>query len=86
MSDARLTINAGLDVVNLISEIDHVLKHLSRWTRPTPACVPGVMYPAVAEITYEPYGVCLIIGAFNFPIILTLSPLIGNEHFVSFAV
>lgn len=25
----------------------------------------------------EPYGVCLIIGAWNFPILLVLSPLVG---------
>ena len=28
-------------------------------------------------IHYEPYGVCLIIGAWNYPFLLTISPLIG---------
>ena len=39
--------------------------------------VPPVMAPATVEYIYDPYGVVLIIGAFNFPINLTISPLIG---------
>ena len=35
------------------------------------------MAPATSEFVYEPYGVVLIVGAFNYPIMLTLSPLLG---------
>ena len=36
-----------------------------------------MMAPATSEYVYEPFGVVLIIGAFNYPIMLTLSPLLG---------
>jgi aldehyde dehydrogenase (NAD+) len=39
--------------------------------------VPGVMAPATAEIVYEPYGVALVISSFNYPIQLSLLPMIG---------
>ena len=35
------------------------------------------MAPASSEVHHEPFGVCLIIGAFNYPICLSLQPLIG---------
>jgi aldehyde dehydrogenase (NAD+) len=40
--------------------------------------VPVFMAPATCEIHHEPFGVCLIIGAFNYPIELSLGPLIGS--------
>jgi aldehyde dehydrogenase (NAD+) len=39
--------------------------------------VPVTMAPATAEYVYEPFGVCLIIGPFNFPIFLIISPILG---------
>jgi aldehyde dehydrogenase (NAD+) len=35
------------------------------------------MVPSISEYVYEPYGVCLIIGAFNYPLDLVLGPLLG---------
>lgn len=45
--------------------------------RPKATAVPTVMLPASAEITHEPYGVALIIAAYNYPFAVSLSPLIG---------
>ena len=36
-----------------------------------------MMAPATSQYVYEPYGVVFIVGAFNYPIMLTLSPLLG---------
>jgi aldehyde dehydrogenase (NAD+) len=35
------------------------------------------MAPGYSTIVYEPYGVALIIAPFNYPIGLTLAPLVG---------
>ena len=45
--------------------------------RPLATAVPLVMQPATAAITYEPYGVALIISSYNYPFAVSLSPLIG---------
>ena len=45
--------------------------------KPVYTKIPAVALPGTSEYIYEPYGVCLIVGAFNFPVILTLSPLVG---------
>ena len=69
--------SVGLEVVGLIAEINLMLDNLKSWMEPEYTSIPGLMAPATNEIVYEPLGVCLIIGAFNYPIMLTLSPLLG---------
>lgn len=44
---------------------------------PTSTKLPAMMAPCTSEIVHEPYGVALVIGAFNYPIMLTLSPFLG---------
>ena len=61
----------------LLAEIDYVLANLHLWMRPVAANVPLVMAPASAELVAEPFGVCLVIGAFNYPLLLSLSPALG---------
>jgi aldehyde dehydrogenase (NAD+) len=65
------------DVGFVISEIDHVLRHLRRWTRPERVWAPLVTRPARATIVREPLGVVLVIAPWNYPIQLLLSPLVG---------
>lgn len=67
----------GLEILPSIMESDFMVSHLHEWMRPTYTSVPGIMAPATAEITYEPYGVCLVISAFNYPLQLSLGPLLG---------
>ena len=65
------------DIGFVINEIDHVLKHLRRWTRPTRVRTPLATKPAQARVVREPLGVVLIISPWNYPVQLTLAPLIG---------
>ena len=67
----------GLELLPVVSEIDLILANLSSWTKNVSTPVPAMMAPATSEIVSEPYGVCLIIGAFNYPIDLLLGPLLG---------
>ncbi len=60
-----------------IKEITRAIKHLKNWTKPQKAPVSLQFFPASAEIYPEPLGVVLIIGPWNYPFNLVLSPLIG---------
>jgi aldehyde dehydrogenase (NAD+) len=62
----------GLDLLGCTIEIDHVMKNLKKWMAPTYTEVPLWMVPASSEIIYEPFGVCLVLGAFNYPVALTV--------------
>ena len=58
-------------------EAAYARKHLRRWMMPTPKAVPLTQQPGVAMVRPEPLGTVLIIGPWNYPVFLTLSPLIA---------
>ena len=65
------------DVGFVINEIDHASKHLRRWMRPRRVGTPIVTKPASARLVPEPVGVVLVIAPWNYPVQLTLAPLVG---------
>src|ERR1700737_4411944 len=71
-TDADLT-----DVKYLATEADHALSHLRQWMKPLSVSTPRVLEPARAQVQFDPLGVGLIIGTWNYPVMLTLSPLIA---------
>jgi aldehyde dehydrogenase (NAD+) len=71
-TDADLT-----DVKYMISEADHALAHLRDWMKPAPVSTSPMLAPSDAQVRFDPLGVGLIIGTWNYPVMLTLSPLIA---------
>jgi acyl-CoA reductase-like NAD-dependent aldehyde dehydrogenase len=65
------------DVKYIAGEVDHVLAHLLRWMRPLPVSTPFMLAPSHAQVRRDPLGVGLIIGTWNYPVMLTVSPLIA---------
>ncbi|TXS44293.1 aldehyde dehydrogenase family protein [Streptomyces sp. t39] len=65
------------EIGGVLAEIEHTLRHLDRWMRPRRVSVPMNIKPATARIHSEPLGVCLIIAPWNYPLTLTLNPLVG---------
>ena len=59
------------------NEVRHALKHLASWVRPRATSLPLWMRPARAKVVREPLGVVLVIGPWNYPVQLTLAPLVG---------
>ncbi len=59
------------------TEIRHVIRHLRSWMAPRHTAAPMVLFGTRSEVRYEPKGVCLIISPWNFPINLTLIPLVS---------
>jgi len=66
-----------VDVKYMTSEIDYALARLRRWMAPLPVNTPLVLAPSRAHVQFDPLGVGLIIGTWNYPVMLTLSPLVG---------
>ncbi len=60
----------------LYAEIDFFLKHLSTLSRPKRAITNLANLWGSSRIHKEPLGVCLIVGAWNYPYQLTLLPMI----------
>ncbi|ERN08786.1 hypothetical protein AMTR_s00017p00253390 [Amborella trichopoda] len=59
------------------SEAKLVLKELKSWMKPEKVSSSLATFPSSAEIVSEPLGVVLVISAWNYPILLSLNPLIG---------
>ena len=61
----------------LQEEIRYVLKHMRKWSNPVKAKTPLVLFPAKSYRIAEPYGVVLIMSPWNYPLLLSLEPLVG---------
>ena len=65
------------EVFFCIAEIRLFFKKLSRWAKPKRVGNPFYYLPAKIEVRSEPYGSALIVAPWNYPIQLSLSPLIA---------
>ncbi len=61
----------------LLSEIDYHLKHLKSWMKPRKAKTPLFLMPATSKVICQPLGTVLIVSPWNYPVQLSLNPLIG---------
>lgn len=59
------------------SELKKLIKNVSAWARPEQVGTPLPFIPASARIEKQPFGATLVIGPSNYPIMLTLAPLLG---------
>ena len=60
-----------------LSELRYVRKHTRVWSRDRRVLTPLAQFPAKSFTVQEPYGVVLILSPWNYPVLLTLEPLIG---------
>ncbi len=60
-----------------VMELDHILKHLKTWAKPRKVGLPISQLPGSAWVQPEPLGLVLIIGPWNYPFQLVMSPLMG---------
>lgn len=65
------------EIYTVLHEIDFHLKNLQKWIEPESVGSSIVTFPSRNKIYKQPLGTVLIIGAWNYPIHLTLMPLIG---------
>ncbi|MFI9408625.1 aldehyde dehydrogenase family protein [Nocardia gamkensis] len=65
------------DVASTRGEAEYAIKHVRSWMRRRRQPLSPIQYPGSAWIQFEPLGVVLIIGPWNYPVYLTLSPLVA---------
>jgi aldehyde dehydrogenase (NAD+) len=58
-------------------EINYALKHLKKWMKPQNVSTPLIAQPSSSRIYRDPLGLTLIIGPWNYPFHLIMSPLVG---------
>ncbi|WP_293370399.1 aldehyde dehydrogenase family protein [Nevskia sp.] len=70
--ESPMSFEAGV----IIGDIDHTIAHLDEWLKPRPVTLTNPSPGAQAFMQYEPRGVVLLFGAWNFPISLLFTPMI----------
>ncbi|GAA1483171.1 aldehyde dehydrogenase family protein [Gordonia sinesedis] len=65
------------DIAVTVTEAKDARKHLRSWMRKVRVRTPFGQLPARAWYQYEPLGVALIIGPWNYPVGLVLGPLVA---------
>ncbi|WNC73508.1 aldehyde dehydrogenase family protein [Thalassotalea psychrophila] len=61
----------------ITGDVDHVLKHLKKWSKPRKVKTPIVAFPGKSFIQPEPLGSVLVMGAWNYPVQLIFAPLVA---------
>ncbi|MEO0332064.1 MAG: aldehyde dehydrogenase family protein, partial [Bacteroidota bacterium] len=67
----------GTEILVILQEINHTIKHLKEWTQPTKVETPLILSGTSSWVQYESKGVCLIIAPWNYPFQLLVSPWIS---------
>ena len=65
------------EVFIVTSEVKHAKAHLGRWMAKRRVATPLSLMGSSSWVHYEPKGVCLLISPWNYPVNLTLGPLVG---------
>ena len=67
----------GTEIGLVLDELSFVRRHLKKWMKPERVHTSLVNFPSKSRIFKDPYGVALIMSPWNYPVLLTLDPLIG---------
>lgn len=74
----RSAVEAWLgDVASTAAEAAYARKRLKKWMRRRRASLPLSQLPGRAWVQYDPLGVVLVIGPWNYPLYLSLAPLVA---------
>src|SRR5699024_6270579 len=66
------------ELLILYQEIDLLTKNIKQWSEPKKVSGSMLNFPSRNYIHSQPYGISLVIGAWNYPIQLTLNPVLGS--------
>lgn len=65
------------EILPVCVEANHAIRHLKKWMKPTRVWPTMLTLGMRSHVQYIPRGRCLIIGPFNYPVNLTLGPLVS---------
>jgi aldehyde dehydrogenase (NAD+) len=69
--------NYTCELAIIFNEIDHAIKNIRKWSKWKNVKTNMINFPAKSYIIPEPYGVCLVIGAWNYPYQLSIGPAVA---------
>lgn len=61
----------------VLSEITHMLRNIKKYAKDKTVATPLSQFPSHSFVKPMPYGVTLIMSPWNYPLLLTLSPLVN---------
>ena len=64
------------DIMPVINNINYSLKNLNKWLKPSARHAGILLAPAKVTVHYQPLGVIGIIVPWNFPVMLSIGPLV----------
>jgi len=78
------------DILPCVMNINYTLKKLKKWMKPQRRSAGLLLSPATIRVEYQPLGVVGIVVPWNFPIMLSIGPLItaiaaGNRAMIKFS-
>lgn len=65
------------EILPICIEANDAIRHLKQWMKPRRVWPTLLTLGTQSYVQYEPRGCCLIIGPFNYPVNLTLGPLVS---------
>lgn len=65
------------EILPVCLEANHAIRHLRKWMKPQRVHPTWLTLGTRSHVQYMPRGRCLIIGTFNYPVNLTLGPLVS---------
>lgn len=73
----RSSVEAWIEITSTRGEAAFARKHVKKWMRRTRASLPLAQLPGRAWVQYDPLGVVLVIGPWNYPFYLTMGPVVA---------
>ena len=65
------------EIGQVLHEIKVLRKQVVSWAKPRRVRTPLALWPATSRVQHEPRGTVLVISPWNYPVLLSLSPLAG---------
>ena len=65
------------EIANVLDNIENTIKHLKNWMKDESVNTPLLCAPAFSRIHHDPYGVVLVISAWNYPVFTLFEPLVS---------
>jgi coniferyl-aldehyde dehydrogenase len=65
------------EIFPLIEALNAAIRHVGRWMKPSRRRVALAMLPSSAQVIYQPLGIVGVVTPWNYPLLLSIGPLIN---------